>query len=63
MVKPYRGKYESFTRLPAEGKPQTDIIAEISKIADGESTRWQDGFVSGAVYHGSQEYIEFLNTI
>ena len=63
MVKPYRGKYESFTRLPAEGKPQEDIIAEISKISDGESTRWKDGFVSGAVYHGSQEYIEFLNTV
>ena len=31
MVKPYCGKYESFTRLPAEGKPQADIIAEISK--------------------------------
>ena len=28
-----------------------------------EEAQWKDGFVSGAVYHGDQAHIDFLNQI
>ena len=30
-------------------------------LHEREEARWKEGFVSGAVYHGDQEHIEFLN--
>ncbi len=32
--------------------------AELEKLGDMEHTRWEDGLVSGAVYHGGNELIK-----
>jgi sphinganine-1-phosphate aldolase len=32
-------------------------------MRDHEEETWKDGFVSGAVYHGDMEHIEFLNQV
>jgi hypothetical protein len=41
-----------YLNLPKEGWSEETIRNEIEKLATMEHTRWEDGFVSGAVYHG-----------
>ena len=62
-VKPYEGKFNTYTNLPTEGRNQAEILSEIKEIASMEETRWQEGYVSGAVYHGDREHIDFLNQV
>lgn len=45
----------NFTALPATGWTPEQIRTELDKLADMKHTRWEDGRVSGAVYHGSKE--------
>ncbi|MEW5940344.1 MAG: aminotransferase class V-fold PLP-dependent enzyme, partial [Chloroflexota bacterium] len=62
-VKPYKDKFPAFTRLPETGRPRADILRDMQALRDREEATWKDGFVSGAVYHGDQEHIEFLNQV
>ncbi len=62
-VKPYRKEYGSLDRLPKEGRSREDILAEMEAIRDRESARWRDGLVSGAVYHGDEGHVDFLNRV
>ncbi len=62
-LKPYRGDFPTFSRLPETGRDRQEIIAEMEALRDREAARWKDGFVSGAVYHGDQTYIDFLNRV
>lgn len=43
--------------LPSEGLEETAII---SKISEMKSVKWDNGMVSGVVYHGGEEYKKFL---
>lgn len=40
--------------LPAEPLGADEVRAELQALADMDHTRWEDGFVSGAVYHGEE---------
>ncbi len=60
-AKPYDDEVERHAVLPAQGKPRTEILAEIRELEQREASRWRDGYVSGAVYHGDPEHIAFLN--
>lgn len=60
-AKPYAGAVESYPTLPDEGIGRNDVLSELRTLEQREAARWQDGFVSGAVYHGDPEHIEFLN--
>ena len=62
-VKPYKGKFAAFTQIPAAGRARADILRDMQAMRDHEEETWKDGFVSGAVYHGDQEHIEFLNQV
>jgi sphinganine-1-phosphate aldolase len=62
-VKPYRGTVPAFARLPRVGRAREEILREMEELADREAARWRDGFVSGAVYHGDQEHIAFLDRV
>jgi len=62
-VKPYTGKFQTHSKLPASGIDRKDILNELKKITSLEEKRWKDGLVSGAVYHGDSEHIEFLNEV
>ncbi|KAI4151545.1 MAG: hypothetical protein LQ340_003449 [Diploschistes diacapsis] len=44
-----------YLTLPKEGWSVTQVTAELEKLGQMEHTRWEDGFVSGAVYHGGQD--------
>ena len=50
-LKPYKGRFESYDRLPVEGRDKDDILQELSAMAEEENARWQTGRVSGTFYH------------
>ena len=62
-IKPYKGKFTAFTQIPATGRARADILRDMEAMRDREEESWKDGFVSGAVYHGDVEHIEFLNQV
>ena len=48
---------ERITTLPREGWSEDTVREKLNQLADMEHTRWEDGRVSGAVYHGGDELI------
>ena len=60
-LKPYRDDFSRYTCLPSVGRDRDSILAEMQSLKDREEARWSHGYVSGAVYHGDQAHIEFLN--
>ncbi|MBN2298106.1 MAG: aminotransferase class V-fold PLP-dependent enzyme [Deltaproteobacteria bacterium] len=62
-LKPYRNNYTTFAALPEQGISREEIISEMEKLRTVEEKKWRDGYVSGAVYHGDQGHIDFLNTV
>jgi sphinganine-1-phosphate aldolase len=62
-LKPYRGEFATYVRLPAAGRDRAAILAEMQALREREEARWKDGFVSGAVYHGDDAHIAFLNQV
>ena len=62
-LKPYRGKFDSYGQLPATGMDREKILADIQKMHDLEISTWEDGFVSGGIYNGDKEHIDFLNKV
>ncbi len=47
-----------YLTLPKEGWTAAQVRAELDKLADMEHARWEDGMVSGAVYHGGHELLQ-----
>lgn len=62
-LKPYRDEFPSCAELPETGRDRDEILREMEALRAREQARWQDGFVSGAVYHGDPEHVEFLNRV
>src|SRR5262245_26864606 len=62
-LKPYRGVFPSYPRLPEEGRPREEILQAIDQMRQREEARWKEGYVSGAVYHGDPDHIAFLNQV
>ncbi|HZA80594.1 MAG TPA: aminotransferase class V-fold PLP-dependent enzyme, partial [Actinomycetes bacterium] len=60
-VKPYRGQVASYLRLPPQGVARDEVLQQVDDLATWERPRWQDGLASGAVYHGGDDHIAFLN--
>ena len=60
-LKPYRHEFPAYTRLPPVGRNRDDILAMMRQLAERETPRWRDGYVSGAVYHGDPDHLAFLN--
>ena len=44
--------------LPKEGWSDETVQKELETLATMDHTRWEDGFVSGAVYHGGDDLIK-----
>jgi len=60
-MKPYRSQFETFRQLPAEGRARADVLKELKTMQEAEIKKWKEGYVSGAVYHGDNSHIEYLN--
>ncbi|OJH42430.1 pyridoxal phosphate-dependent decarboxylase family protein [Cystobacter ferrugineus] len=62
-LKPYRGQVPTYTRLPEQGRSREEVLREMEQLNAREQDRWKEGYVSGAVYHGDSEHIDFLNRV
>lgn len=60
-LKPYKADFESYSQLPKQGLAHTEILDTLQIFQAKESQKWQNGRVSGAVYHGDPDHIDFLN--
>lgn len=47
-----------YLSLPKEGWTEEALRAELEALANMDHTRWEDGFVSGAVYHGEDDLLK-----
>jgi len=47
-----------YLALPKEGWDQDAVRKELETLANMDHTRWEDGYVSGAVYHGEEELLK-----
>jgi sphinganine-1-phosphate aldolase len=62
-LKPYKNSVEGFRTLPEKGLAKDKILGILSELASTENRRWVEGRVSGAVYHGEEQFISFLEKI
>lgn len=62
-LKPYRDSHASYARLPADGVARPEILRQMRELSAREEPKWKDGFVSGAVYHGDEGHVAFLNEV
>jgi sphinganine-1-phosphate aldolase len=62
-LKPYRGKMTAFDHLPVTGRSREEVLKELQALESQEESRWREGRVSGAVYNGDSEHIDFLNRV
>jgi sphinganine-1-phosphate aldolase len=62
-VRKHRPTELSFDALPREGLPQEQILETLRTFSDREAPKWRDGRVSGGVYHGDRQHLQFLNEI
>lgn len=46
------------TTLPIEGWTEEEVRNKLEELASMKHTRWEDGRVSGAVYHGGDDLIK-----
>ncbi|KAJ3507676.1 hypothetical protein NM208_g15928 [Fusarium decemcellulare] len=47
-----------YLTLPKDGLPHDTVRSELENLANMDHTRWEDGYVSGAVYHGEEELLK-----
>jgi glutamate/tyrosine decarboxylase-like PLP-dependent enzyme len=62
-LKPYRRDFKTYAHIPDEGVDRTQILESLERLREREEDTWKDGYVSGAVYHGNREHIDFLNKV
>jgi len=62
-LKPYKKSVEGFRTLPEKGVPREKILDILSRMASTENKGWEEGRVSGAVYHGEDELVSFLEKV
>ena len=46
-----------YLALPQEGWTEDAVRKELETLANMDHTRWEDGYVSGAVYHGEDDLL------
>ncbi|MBF0353111.1 MAG: aminotransferase class V-fold PLP-dependent enzyme [SAR324 cluster bacterium] len=61
--KPYRNDFATHTCIPKKGINRDAVLQDMRAMRDLEISRWKDGYVSGAVYHGDEQHIDFLNQV
>ena len=60
---PYDELAPPVSAMPEQGQSAADVLALMARVHEAESERWQNGFVSGTVYHGDPEHVAFINEV
>jgi len=60
-LKPYRDEFTRYTKIPESGLERETILEQMQELKEREARRWREGYASGAVYHGAEEHIQFLD--
>lgn len=63
ILRPYQEGFQKHDHLPEAGMDREEILDLMERYKEIEASRWEDGFVSGAVYHGNEAYIDFMNRV
>jgi sphinganine-1-phosphate aldolase len=58
---PYAERYGVNRRIPDQGIPREQVLAELREMATEEDRSWETGQVSGTMYCGDHEHYDFLN--
>jgi sphinganine-1-phosphate aldolase len=58
---PYRDRFQSYHRLPEEGRSEDSILEELGAMAAEEDRMADRGRVSGSIYHGGHDHYRFLS--
>lgn len=62
-LRPYKDDYPVYSALPEKPQSRSTVLDMMKDLAKREESRWRDGYVSGAVYHGDAKHIDFLNEV
>lgn len=60
---PYRRRFKTYERLPAEGRDRKSILDELARMAAEEDRIGDAGHVSGSIYHGDHDHYAFLTEV
>ncbi|KAK4534414.1 hypothetical protein CDCA_CDCA01G0439 [Cyanidium caldarium] len=63
QVHPYRDAVETFARLPPGGIEASQIVQWMQRLQQRESAKWEEGYVSGAVYSGEREHTQLMSEV
>jgi glutamate/tyrosine decarboxylase-like PLP-dependent enzyme len=62
-LKPYRNDFPVYSHLPPTGLDRKEILHQMVALRGREESRWKEGYVSGAVYNGDPDFIDFLDQV
>ncbi|MGC8565664.1 MAG: aminotransferase class V-fold PLP-dependent enzyme [Thermoplasmata archaeon] len=62
-LKPYNRSIKIFDRIPEKGLKEHEVIEELSKFSENENRAWKMGKVSGAVYYGESDLLQFYEKL
>lgn len=51
------------TAIPTQGEDEQALLARLRKWQQSEGKHWRDGQVSGGIYHGGDELVDFLTQV
>ncbi|MGB8858393.1 MAG: aminotransferase class V-fold PLP-dependent enzyme [Ilumatobacteraceae bacterium] len=60
---PYAEQYPVTRSFPQQGRPRSEVLAEIEAMAEVEDSPYHEGKISGSIYSGDEEHYEFLNEV
>ncbi len=60
---PYDDLVPSHPTMPEESASTEEVLDMMALVHEKESERWQEGYVSGTVYHGDPEHIALMNQV
>jgi len=60
---PYRNRFKTNASFPEKGRDREEVYQELLTISQEEDKKWENGQVSGTMYHGGKEHYAFLNRV
>jgi sphinganine-1-phosphate aldolase len=57
---PYADRYAVNRRIPEQGRPRDEVLAELRQMAKEEDAFWETGKCSGTMYCGDHSHYDFM---